>query len=82
MPEVESCGWLAAPHDKWGEVPVAFIEIREGSTLDREDIIAHCRQYLAGFRAQTYYFFAQIPKPRQVKCKNLSHVKRRALTGS
>ena len=62
MPEVESCGVVAAPHDKWGEVPVAFIEIREGSTLDREDIIAHCRKYLAGFQVPKHIIFAQIPK--------------------
>lgn len=39
-----------------------FIEIREGSTLDREDIIAHCRKYLASFQVPKHIIFAQIPK--------------------
>ena len=62
MPEIDSCAVVAAPHEKWGEVPVAFVEICEGSTLDREDIINHCRKHLAGFQVPKHIIFAQIPK--------------------
>lgn len=62
MQEVESCAVVAAPHEKWGEVPIAFVEIKEGCTLDREDVIAHCRRHLAGFQVPKHVIFAEIPK--------------------
>ncbi len=62
MPEIQSCAVVAAPHDKWGEVPVAFIEIHEGSTLQRDTVMAHCKQHLAGFKVPKYIIFAEIPK--------------------
>ncbi|MFW2176693.1 MULTISPECIES: AMP-binding protein [unclassified Moraxella] len=62
MPEIVSCGVVAAPHEKWGEVPVAFIEITEGATLDREDVIAHCRRHLAGFQVPKHIIFTVTPK--------------------
>ncbi|WP_435950098.1 AMP-binding protein [Psychrobacter sp. DM8] len=62
MPEVESCAVVAAPDERWGEVPVAFIEIHEGSTLQRDHVIAHCKEHLAGFKVPKYIVFAEIPK--------------------
>ncbi|WP_288999189.1 AMP-binding protein [uncultured Psychrobacter sp.] len=62
LPAVQSCAVVAAPHDKWGEVPVAFIEIHEGSTLQRDTVMAHCKQHLAGFKVPKYIIFAEIPK--------------------
>ena len=62
LPEILSCAVVAAPHDKWGEVPVAFIEIHEGNTLQRDTVMAHCKQHLAGFKVPKYIVFAEIPK--------------------
>ncbi|WP_288997602.1 AMP-binding protein [uncultured Psychrobacter sp.] len=62
LPAVQSCAVVAAPHDKWGEVPVSFIEIHEGSTLQRDTVMAHCKQHLAGFKVPKYIIFAEIPK--------------------
>lgn len=62
MPEVASCAVVAAPHEKWGEVPVAFIEIQQGCTLDRTSVIEHCRKHLAGFQVPKHIVFAEIPK--------------------
>ena len=62
MPEIQSCAVVAAPHDKWGEVPVAFIEIHEGSTLQRDYVLEHCKQHLAGFKVPKYIIFAEVPK--------------------
>ncbi|MGM8885029.1 AMP-binding protein [Psychrobacter sp. 1U2] len=62
LPAVQSCAIVAAPHDKWGEVPVAFIEIHDGSTLQRDTVMAHCKQHLAGFKVPKYIIFAEIPK--------------------
>lgn len=62
MPEVVSCAVVAAPHEKWGEVPVAFVEIAQGCMLDRASVIEHCRQHLAGFAVPKHVIFAQTPK--------------------
>lgn len=62
LPEVSSCGVVAASNEKWGEVPVAFIEITEGSTLTRDQVIEHCRQNLAKFKVPKHIIFAEIPK--------------------
>ncbi|MBF2719060.1 AMP-binding protein [Psychrobacter sp. NG254] len=62
LPEILSCAVVAAPHDKWGEVPVAFIEIHEGNTLQRDTVMVHCKQHLAGFKVPKYIVFAEIPK--------------------
>ena len=62
LPAIESCAVVAAPHDKWGEVPVAFIEIHAGSTLQRDTVMEHCSQHLAGFKVPKYIVFAEIPK--------------------
>lgn len=62
MPEIQSCAVVAAPHDKWGEIPVAFVEIHPGSTLQRDTVTKHCKQHLAGFKVPKYIIFAEIPK--------------------
>lgn len=62
MPEITSCAVVASPHEKWGEVPVAFIEIAEGHTLDKNMVLEHCRKHLAGFQIPKHIMFAEIPK--------------------
>lgn len=62
LPAISSCAVVAAPHDKWGEVPIAFIEINEGYTLERGAVIEHCRQHLAGFKVPKHVIFAELPK--------------------
>lgn len=62
LDEVVSCAVVAAPHEKWGEVPVAFVEIAEGHTLSREEVIEHCRQHLAGFQVPKHVIFTETPK--------------------
>ncbi|PIE47143.1 MAG: acyl-CoA synthetase [Gammaproteobacteria bacterium] len=62
LDEVVSCAVVAAPHEKWGEVPVAFVEIAEGHTLSREEVIEHCRKHLAGFQVPKHVIFTETPK--------------------
>ncbi len=62
LPAIESCAVVAAPDDKWGEIPIAFIEIYDGSTLTRDEVVSHCRAHLAGFKVPKHVIFTQIPK--------------------
>ena len=53
---------VAAPDPKWGEVPCAFIETRKGVELTKEEVIAHCKQRLAGFKVPKIVVFKELPK--------------------
>jgi fatty-acyl-CoA synthase len=53
---------VAAPDAKWGEVPCAFIETREGLTLSKQEIIDHCRKLLASFKVPKIIVFKELPK--------------------
>src|SRR5690606_12316675 len=59
---VASCGVVARQDDKWGEVPVAFVELKPGATATEEDIIGHCRSLLARFKVPKAVIFTEIPK--------------------
>jgi fatty-acyl-CoA synthase len=61
-PAVLACAVVAAPDAKWGEVPCAFIEARAGVTVTQEEIIAHCKSLLAGFKVPKIIVFKEIPK--------------------
>lgn len=61
-PAVASCGVVARLDDKWGEVPVAYVELKPGMTATEEEIIEHCRSLLARFKVPKTVIFAEIPK--------------------
>src|SRR5690606_20084987 len=61
-PAVLLAAVVAAPHDKWGETPAAFIELREGMTVTPEELRAFCREHLAGYKVPTSFVFAELPK--------------------
>ena len=49
-PAVFECAVVSAPDDQWGEVPVALVVLKPGSTAAADDLLAHCRDHLAGFK--------------------------------
>jgi fatty-acyl-CoA synthase len=53
---------VAKPDEKWGEVPCAFLELKEGAEVSAEDIIAFARQRLAGFKTPKHVVFRDLPK--------------------
>ena len=61
-PAVASCGVVARADDRWGEVPVAYVELKPGRTATEAGIIEHCRTLLARFKVPKRVFFADIPK--------------------
>jgi fatty-acyl-CoA synthase len=61
-PAVASAAVVAKPDDKWGETPCAFVELKPGRSASAEDIIAHCRAHLAGYKVPRTIVFAEIPK--------------------
>tara|TARA_B110000908_G_scaffold171499_1_gene234499 strand:+ start:1249 stop:2877 length:1629 start_codon:yes stop_codon:yes gene_type:complete len=61
-PDVLLAAVVAKPDDKWGEVPCAFIELKEGCTGDAAQMIIFARQTLAGFKAPKTVVFQELPK--------------------
>jgi fatty-acyl-CoA synthase len=53
---------VAAPDPKWGEVPCAFIELREGVSVSSEELTEFCRERMARFKVPKVFIFEPLPK--------------------
>jgi len=61
-PAVLAAAVVAKPDPKWGETPCAFLEIKPGVEVTPAEIIAHCKQHLAGFKVPKTIVFGDLPK--------------------
>ncbi|MBL0165620.1 MAG: acyl-CoA synthetase [Propionivibrio sp.] len=61
-PAVIAAAVVATPDEKWGEVPCAFLELREGATVSEEEIIEFCRQNMARFKVPKRVIFNPLPR--------------------
>jgi fatty-acyl-CoA synthase len=61
-PDVLACAVVAKPDPKWGETPLAYVERKPGSTVGADELIAHCRAHLAGYKVPREIRFEDIPK--------------------
>ncbi|MCY1207379.1 Medium-chain fatty-acid--CoA ligase [compost metagenome] len=61
-PAVLAAAVVAQPDAKWGETPCAFVELKDGASATAEDLIAHCRTLLAGFKVPKAVYFGPLPK--------------------
>ncbi len=61
-PAVAAVAVVASPDSKWGEVPCAFIELRPQAQVSKEEIFAHCKSLLAGFKVPKIVVFKELPK--------------------
>jgi fatty-acyl-CoA synthase len=59
---VAACGVVAKADEKWGETPVAYIELKPGMNATEAEIIEHCRGLLARYKCPRQVIFAEIPK--------------------
>jgi len=54
---------VGRPDDRWGEVPVAYVVLRDGATATSDELIEHCRAQLAKFKLpKDVVFIDELPR--------------------
>ena len=61
-PAVLEAAIVARPDEKWGEVPHAYVLLREGAVVSEQDLIEFCRHRLAHFKCPKAVHFGALPK--------------------
>ncbi|MCD8514573.1 MAG: acyl-CoA synthetase [Burkholderiaceae bacterium] len=61
-PAVLAAAVVAKPDARWGETPCAFIELKVGAEVSVDEMVAHCKQHLAGFKVPRAIVFGELPK--------------------
>ena len=61
-PAVAVAAVVAMPHEKWGETPCAFVELVPGQGDAEADLMAWCRQNLAGYKVPKRFVFGPIQR--------------------
>ncbi len=58
-PRIAAAAVVGVPDSRWGEVPAAFLQLREGEAMTEEEVIAYCREHLAPFKVPRYIRFVR-----------------------
>jgi len=61
-PGVANCAVVALNDEKWGEIPVAFVELKDGVQIQEEAILEYCRENLARFKVPKKIIFGELQK--------------------
>jgi len=61
-PAVFAAAVVAQPHEKWGETPVAYVELRPGTSVSEDELVAHCYEQLAHYKAPKTIVFGPLPR--------------------
>ena len=76
---VMACAVVAKPDEKWGETPVAYVELKEGASVSAADLLVHCKSLLAAYKVPRDFRFEAIPKTSTGKIQKFELRKRAAV---
>lgn len=81
LPQISEAVAIGLPDERWGEQVVAVVVLRQGMTLTEEEMMAHCRTLLAGFKVPRRLVVCET-LPRTPSGKVLKRVLREQCTPS
>jgi fatty-acyl-CoA synthase len=61
-PAVLEVAVVSMPHEKWGEVPKAFVALRPGANASEREIVDFCRERIAHYKCPKAIEFTELPK--------------------
>jgi acyl-CoA synthetase (AMP-forming)/AMP-acid ligase II len=64
IPGVREVAVVAAPHERWGEIPVAVVVLNDDASLSEEDIIESCKSELGSYKKPGKVVLQKEPLPR------------------
>ena len=73
---VMTCAVVAKSDEKWGETPLAYVELKDGSTVTAQELIDHCKSLLANYKVPREIRFENIPKTSTGKIQKFELRKR------
>jgi fatty-acyl-CoA synthase len=76
-PAVLEVAVIAVPDSKWGEVPAAYVTLRDGSAAAEAEIIEFVKARIARFKAPKRVVFGELPKTSTGKIQK--HILREAV---
>ena len=71
-PQIVDVAVVGVPDEKWGERPRAFVITEPGVTLTVDDVVAHAREWIAGYKVPRDIVFAD-GLPRTSTGKVMKH---------
>jgi fatty-acyl-CoA synthase len=62
-PDIQESAVIAVPDEQWGETPCAAVVLTPGASLTEDDVIAICREHIAGYKRPRHVVFVdELPR--------------------